>query len=200
VALDHTPPKSDRPIFRAEAVTQYVRSREEVILPRYVSRRTIILLWTALGVIMVGAAALLSIPLPLYTSGTAVSPQGGDLESGSRKGSLTVSITAEALAQVRPGQAAYVRGPDGRRRFAGRVVESRGSQSSRNGGVRHAMPSADGADAAQRPGAIVLIELVTGPGAPPAPACRPNSCRIDIRIGAPRAVAFFAPGELRTGN
>lgn len=197
---EHIPPKSSRPVFRAEAVKQYVRSREEVILPRYISKRSIMLLWVALGVIVLGGATLLMVPLPLYTSGTAVALQGEDRESGERTRSLAVSVPIEALAQVRPGQAAYFHDSDGPRRFAGRVVAVDGNEASRNGGASRAVPSGEGANRVERPSAIVHVQLATGLDAPPTAACPPRGCRVDIRIGAPRALAFFAPGDLRTGN
>ncbi len=169
-------------MFRTEAVKQYVRSREEVILPRYVSRRAILVLWAVFAVIVAGGAALLGIRMPLYTTGTAVAPRGVAPPAGE----LAVSIPVEALARVRLGQPAYLRGTGGGRRYAGRVVELGGGEAGPDGGGRA--------------GAIVRVRLAAGAGAPSAPPCLPGSCRVDIRIGAPRALAFFAPGDLRTGQ
>lgn len=163
MASEVTPPKSSRAVFRAQAVEQYVRTREEVILPRFVSRRAILLLWSALAAITLATAALLMIRLPVYTSG-AVARAGNQL--------LAVSIPAGARARVRPGQPAYLNGDGGARRFAGRVVATRAGQ--------------DG---------VAFVRL-----APGAPACAPPSCRVDIRIGSPRALEFFALGDLGPGQ
>ena len=161
MASELTPPRSSRAVFRAQAVEQYVRTREEVILPRFVSRRAILLLWGALAAITLAAAALLMIRLPVYTSGPVAS---------AGPGLLAVSIPERA--RVRPGQAAFLSGADGPRRFAGRVIATRGGE---NG--------------------VAFVRL-----APGAPACAPPSCRVDIRIGSPRALEFFALGELGPGQ
>jgi hypothetical protein len=177
--MDLTPPRSTRPVFRAEAVKEYVRSREEVILPRFVSPRTIVLLWSVLGAILLGTAALLTIRLPLYTSATVLAPRGDG-------GALAVSVPLDVLEQVRPGQRAYFRGEDGERRPAGRVRAVEGE----------AVRTAPGRPGTERPGATVLVRLDPDMDA----ACRAPACRVEIRIGTPRAASFFAPGELRTGD
>ena len=177
MASDITPPKSSKAVFRTEAVEQYVRTREEVILPRFVSTRTILLLWAALAAIVAGTAALLMVAVPVYTSGTAA--------PASRAGALEVYVPAEALARVRPGHAAYFRADEGGRRFAGRVMAA--------GASGRAAPVPGGAESST---GVVLVRLA----AARAPACRPPRCRVDIRIGTPRALALFGLGEFSTAE
>ncbi len=181
---DLTPPKSRKAVFRAEAVEQYVRTREEVILPRFVSKRTIVLLWAGLAAIILGAVALLTVNVPVYISGTAA--------PAPRASTLQVYVPAEALARVRPGYPAYIHRDGGGRRFAGRVIAGAESQASSGAGVRRAAPSREGGE---RSTGVVLVRLAAG-----APACRPPRCRVDIRIGTPTALALFGLVEFGTAE
>jgi hypothetical protein len=59
-------------IFRTDAIRRYVASREEAVLPRWVSPRTFLYLWFLLGLLLVSSLAAWFAKVPVYVSGSAI--------------------------------------------------------------------------------------------------------------------------------
>jgi hypothetical protein len=59
-------------IFRADAMRRYVSSREEAVLPRWVSPRTFLYLWFLLGLLLVSSLVAWFAKVPVYASGSAI--------------------------------------------------------------------------------------------------------------------------------
>lgn len=58
----------NRSLFRADAIRQYARGKENSVLPRIISPRTFIYLWSLLGLLGVSSTVTLFIAVPEYTS------------------------------------------------------------------------------------------------------------------------------------
>jgi hypothetical protein len=94
-----------RSVFRAQAFEQYVRGREQSVLPRFVGPRAFGKLWASLGVLgLVGLLALM-IRLPVYTTGSAVAVESSLAGLGPEGGPVVVALLpAESLSRLEIGQ------------------------------------------------------------------------------------------------
>jgi hypothetical protein len=61
-----------RPLFRPEAVRRYTEAKEQSVLPRFVSPRITVALWTILVLLIFSAVAVWFTSTPIYASGPAI--------------------------------------------------------------------------------------------------------------------------------
>src|SRR5918992_1965801 len=72
---DHIPAEmktSNRPIFRPEAVRRYAEAREQSVLPKFVSPRIMVALWTIVVLLIFSGVAVWFTSMPIYGSGLAI--------------------------------------------------------------------------------------------------------------------------------
>lgn len=63
---------SNRPIFRPEAVRRYTETREQSVLPKFVSPRIMAALWTIVVLLIFSGVAVWLTSMPVYASGLAI--------------------------------------------------------------------------------------------------------------------------------
>jgi hypothetical protein len=98
---------TSRSIFRPEAVRRHARSKEEPVLPRFVSPCTFLCLWLLFGLLGAATVAAWALRVPTYAALPAViaNIDSVGLESAGRAGpALVVFIPTTDVARVRPGQ------------------------------------------------------------------------------------------------
>jgi hypothetical protein len=64
--------KSGRPIFRPKAVRRYAEAREQSVLPKFVSPRIMVALWTIVVLLIFSGVAVWFTSMPVYASGLAI--------------------------------------------------------------------------------------------------------------------------------
>jgi hypothetical protein len=64
--------KSSRPIFRPEAVRRYTEAREQSVLPKFVSPRITVALWTIVVLLIFSRITVWFTSMPVYASGLAI--------------------------------------------------------------------------------------------------------------------------------
>jgi hypothetical protein len=64
--------KSSRPIFRPEAVRRYAEAREHSVLPKFVSPRITVALWTIVVLLIFSGVAVWFTSMPVYAFGLAI--------------------------------------------------------------------------------------------------------------------------------
>lgn len=171
-----TSTKSERPIFRPGALREYVRGREEGVLPRFVSRRAIVLLWLMTAAMGIAWAALLAMPLPLVAYGAVVPAAPGRPGGAAAEGLVAVSVAPGILSRVRVGDAVHV-GEEGAVARSGRVVR-----------LGPPAPAGEPGSAPRRADRLVFVRFADG--APP--ACAPERCRVRIELGRSAFWSFLA--------
>jgi hypothetical protein len=62
---------NNRPIFRPEAVRRYTEAREQSVLPKFVSPRIMVALWTIVVLLIFSGVAVWFTSTPVYASGLA---------------------------------------------------------------------------------------------------------------------------------
>jgi hypothetical protein len=63
---------NNRPIFRPEAVQRYAEAREQSVLPKFVSPRIVVALWTLVVLLILSGVAVWFTSTPVYASGLAI--------------------------------------------------------------------------------------------------------------------------------
>jgi hypothetical protein len=63
---------SNKPIFRPEAVRRYAEAREQSVLPKFVSPRIMVALWTIVVLLIFSGVAVWFTSTPVYASGLAI--------------------------------------------------------------------------------------------------------------------------------
>jgi len=60
-----------RSIFRSEAVAEYIKNREQAVLPRFITPQIFCYLWGIVGLLMLSGLLAWFIQIPTHTEGTA---------------------------------------------------------------------------------------------------------------------------------
>ena len=98
-------PTSDRPIFRASAIKQYMQGRDKDVLPRYVSPPVFIFLWIILGLCLVAGCITWATRIPIYASGVGeIIDQDNQYGYIGSEASAVVFLPPNLLSVVRSGQ------------------------------------------------------------------------------------------------
>jgi hypothetical protein len=64
--------KNNRSIFRPEAVRRYAEAREQSVLPKFVSPRIVVVLWTIVVLLIFSGVTVWFTSMPVYASGLAI--------------------------------------------------------------------------------------------------------------------------------
>jgi hypothetical protein len=95
---------SRQPLFRAQALQQYARSREQTILPRFVTPPVFLCFWLLLGLLLLATTLAWQVQVPLYAGATGAlldAPTSGQPASNGWQALLFVPATP--LPELRVG-------------------------------------------------------------------------------------------------
>jgi len=106
VSGEHQHNEAPRIIFRPDAVRRYMQQHEAVVLPPRIALRMIVVGWIALGLLLVGTAAIWMAHVPIYLSGNAIVVDQGS--AGQPKPVLVAFLPPAARMQLAPGQSLLV--------------------------------------------------------------------------------------------
>jgi hypothetical protein len=97
--------RPSRSIFRADAIRRYVSSREEVVLPRWISPRSFFCLWILLGLLLGGSFMAWLAKVPVYATGKAMVVGSRDRTKGVReKVVIAAFFPTQTLSQLQAHQ------------------------------------------------------------------------------------------------
>jgi hypothetical protein len=104
-----------RPIFRDAAIKYYMQSREESILPRFVSPPVFILLWIFFALCIIAGILAWNIQVPIYISSTGFVTGSGQPAATTSQGQMSVIlfIPASSFALLKEGQTVQIQLPGG---------------------------------------------------------------------------------------
>jgi len=97
--------KTERPIFRKNALKYYMQNKDKTVLPHFISPPIMFLLWCLLGLLVLSVSVIWLWRVPVYlnevgeigtTSGTAQAPV------------VVVLLTQSQLSQIHPGMSAQL--------------------------------------------------------------------------------------------
>ena len=108
VSVHHQQPESPRTIFRPDAVRRYTQPPETIFLPRRVAMRTIVVVWIAFGLLLVGTVAIWIARVPIYLSGEAIIVDQGNARQP--KPVLVAFLPPAAHTQLARGQLLLMQG------------------------------------------------------------------------------------------
>lgn len=164
--------KSNHPVFRPGALREYVRGREETVLPRFVSRRAIARLWLGTALVVVVGAMLLVFPVSLTAYGTVLATMPGEFVGVHEGNVVAVAVPSNLLTRVRLGGAVYL-GETRNREDRGQIVELAsplGSSATMGGN--------------QSGDRVIIVRFPVGAKhSATTEECRMHGCRVQVEMG-----------------
>ena len=96
---------SNRPIFRPEAVRRYTEAREQSVLPKFVSPRVTVALWTIVVLLILSGVTVWFTSTPVYASGLAIVVNTGNKSANIEEGTaILVLLPPEAQPALDEGK------------------------------------------------------------------------------------------------
>ena len=96
--------QKNRQIFRGKAASYYMQSKNQNILPKYISPRIFILYWSILGLSCIALILMWAIDIPLSISGEGVILHANRDASSQHLEAIGIALPSKYLLQVRAGQ------------------------------------------------------------------------------------------------
>ena len=181
-----------RPIFRVDALRRYEQSREEPVLPRLVSPRTFIYLWSLLGLLVVSGFLAWFAQVPMYTSGSAVVVDGrGKTPSIGNEVLVVAFVPPEHLWRLRAGQTLFLQFDGGGKRIGRSIIAVEPEISSPDGAQSRFALNAGTAPAITQPSAVAIARLAPLSAGLPAAAYVGSVYRAEIEIGSRRVISLL---------
>lgn len=98
--------KTERPIFRENALKHYIHNGEKTVLPHFISPPIIILLWCLLGLVASSTAVAWFWHIPVYLN--AVGEIGMTINGAEQTPIVVVPLEKSQLSQLHPGMPAQL--------------------------------------------------------------------------------------------
>ncbi len=103
--------RSDRPIFRPNAIRRYLDRREEIVLPRLVSPSFLRYLWLLTAALVAATLLAWLTRVPVHATGVAIVVAAGitpELYQSDQEVFVAAFLPAESLSSLRPGQRIFL--------------------------------------------------------------------------------------------
>jgi hypothetical protein len=182
----------------ADAVQRYLQAQEEVILPRFVSRRACAALWGLLVALAGAGAATWCVRVPAYVSGPAVVLDGRAVGLSPRAGTaddprpvVAVFLPPESGPRLQVGQRLLLELGGARERSVVSVAAVEVEAQSPAALEKRFSLSGAAAHAVSRPAAVALAKWRAGDDAFAASRHVGSVYRAEVEIGARRAVSLL---------
>jgi hypothetical protein len=98
--------KTERPIFRENALKHYIRNGEKTVLPHFISPPVIFLLWCLLGLVASSIAVAWFWRVPVYLN--AIGEIGMTINGAEQTPVIVVPLEKSQLSQLHPGMSAQL--------------------------------------------------------------------------------------------
>jgi hypothetical protein len=189
--------EAKRSIFRGDAVRRYAQSREQAVLPRFVSPPTFLCLWILLGLLAASGFVAGITPVPVYASGPAIMIHRQDRTLPPSHDMVVVAfLPPESLSHLRVGQRMFLTWSGTGERFSRPVFTIEPKILSPGAARKRFALDAATARAITGPAAVAMARWESIPASPAAPAYAGSICRVDIEVGSCRVVSLLPrPGR-----
>lgn len=149
-----------RSIFRVDALRRYQQSREESVLPRFVSPSTFIFLWILLGLLAAGGFVTWFAQVPIYASGPAIVVDWQSQTQSIRDQVVVIAfLPPENLSRLRVGQTLFIRLDQAGERIGTPVIAAEPEISSPDAIQKRFALSVSAAQAITQPSAVAIAKL-----------------------------------------
>jgi hypothetical protein len=183
---------ANRSIFRADAIQRYAQSREESVLPRFVSPPVFICLWILLGLLVAGGFIAWFAQVPVYASGPAIVVDGkGKTQSIGDDALIVTFVPPENLPRLRVGQTLFLNLPPAGEHVGVSIMAVEPEISSPAAARRRFALSPGAAQAITQPSAVAIARWESVREDLPASAYVGSVYRADIEVGSRRVVSLL---------
>src|SRR5919106_4097310 len=184
---------SNRPIFRPEAVQRYTEAREQSVLPKFVSPRIIVALWTIVVLLILSGIAVWFTNMPVYASGPAIVVDTGNKPINIEEGTaVLVLLPPEAQPALDEGKTVLIQVNASSKPLEREIVAFEKDASKVSRILEEFGLENHPAVAKAQPGAVAIVRLEGMPGNAPAKDYVGAIFRADIQIGS-RRIASLLP-------
>jgi hypothetical protein len=185
--------KSNRPIFRPEAVKRYTEAREQSVLPKFVSPRIAAAFWTIVVLLILSGVALGFTSIPVYASGPAIVVDAENKSVNIEEGTaLLVLLPPEAQPALEEGKTILIRGNPSSPSREGKIVTFAKDASESNSILEEFDLDNHPAVAKAQPAEVAIVRLEDMQGNLSTNDYIGASFRADIQVGS-RRIASLLP-------
>jgi hypothetical protein len=175
-----------------EAVRRYLESREESILPRFVSPPTFVCLWLLLGLLIGAGVVTWFAQVPVYVPGLAVVVgHPSNVQSIHDDVMVVVFLPPQYRSQLQAGQKLFLSLDRAGKRLERMITAVEPEISSPDLVQRRFGLSAGAAEAITRPSAIAFARLEPMPASLPAATYAGSVYRAEVEVGSRRAISLL---------
>jgi hypothetical protein len=183
---------ANRSIFRADAVRRYTQSREESVLPRFVSPRTFSYLWILLGLLGVSGFVAWCARVPVYASGLGVVVDRRGKTNDVRDDVVMVAfLRPENRSHLRVGQTLLVLLDPAGERTRRPIIAIEPKIVSPNAVQQRFALSAGAAHAVTQPSAVAIARFEPNPTNLPASTYVGSVYPVDVEVGSRRVLSLL---------
>jgi hypothetical protein len=179
-------------IFRADAVRRYTQSREESVLPRFVSPRTFTYLWILLGLLGISGVVAWLTRVPVYASGQGVVVDRRGKTNDVRDDVVMVAfLRPENYSRLRVGQTLLVQLDPAGERTRRPIIAIEPEIASPKAVQRRFALSAGAAHAVTQPSAVAIARFEPNPTNLPASTYVGSVYPVDVEVGSRRVLSLL---------
>jgi hypothetical protein len=183
---------ANRWIFRADAVRRYTQSREESVLPRFVSPRTFTYLWILLGLLGVSGFVAWCVRVPVYASGLGVVVDRRGKTNDVRDDVVMVAfLRPENRSRLRVGQTLLVQLDPAGERTRRPIIAIEPKIVSPNAVQRRFALSAGAAHVVTQPSAVAIARFEPNSTNLPASTYVGSVYPVDVEVGSRRVLSLL---------
>ena len=184
--------EGNQSVFRPEALQQYIASREEAVLPKLISPRAFILLWTLITLLFAGGVLGWLASVPVYAEGLAVAVEGKDRRQENGDDLLMVIfLPPDKLSQLKMGQRVFFNLNDEATTTSGSIFEVETRIFSPKAAQEYFALSASAAAKIDGARAVVFTRLDAGASSLPASSSIGASQKAWVEIGSRRVISML---------
>jgi hypothetical protein len=185
--------KSSRAIFRPEAVRRYAEARGQSVLPKFVSPRIMLALWTIVVLLIFSGAALWFTSMPVYASGLAIVVDTENKPVNIEEGTaILVLLPPEAQLALYKGKTILIQVNASSKPLKRKIVTFTKDASKVNSNLEEFDLDNHPMVAKEQPAAVAIVRLEDMKGNALANDYVGTIFRADIRVGS-RRIAFLLP-------
>jgi hypothetical protein len=184
---------SNRPIFRPEAVQRYTEAREQSVLPKFVSPRIIVALWTIVVLLILSGVTVWFTSMPVYASGLAIVVDTGNKSVNIEEGTaILVLLPPEAQPALDEGKTILIQVNASSKPLKREISTFEKDASKVNSILEEFALDNHPAVAKAQPAAVAIVRLEDMPENVPATEYIGTIFRADMQVGS-RRVASLLP-------
>lgn len=184
--------KTNRTIFRPDAIERYVQRGEQSVLPRFVSPRTFAFLWALLALLAASGFLAWFAQVPVYASGLAVVVDAGHLALDAYDNLvLALFLPPENRSQLQVGQSFFLRLTPAGEPYEGTIFAIEHEIIGPAAAQQKFGLGAGAAQAITGPAAVALARLPDIPAGASPEAYLGSVYRADVQLGSRRALSLL---------